>query len=270
MLVVRGAILAEWSNSGAGSGLMWKIEIGEKKDIRGGSLISRGGAIRGASRRRVFGREVCPRKKKRRYGFYSAGLCCFHTILLWFLGLLDFLLFMLMPGWEYIGFCYVLVGLELVCAWFFNLVFNLFLESYFGIHALIPLWNLIEIPFQYIPTPKRVDSRMKCGLCGFVSTHTLYALFWAILPYSCAYSWNTSFCSSLPIGSMFSKAGHQGKNERWVEESSQGDGDNYGSGVGGESDDNFTYIHFLTIHSSLYTTMHLSHSSHSLIKPTLP
>ena len=69
---------------------------------------------------------------------------------------------------------------------------------------------------------------------------------------------------------MFSKVGHQGKNERWVEESSQGDGDNYGSGVGGESDDNFTYIHFLTIHSSLYTTMHLSHSSHSLIKPTLP
>ena len=85
--------------------------------------------------------------------------------------------------------------------------------------------------FQYIPAPKRVDSRMKCGLCGFVSTHTLYALFWAILPYSCA--WNTSFCSSLPIGSMFSKAGHQGKNERWVEESSQEDGDNYGSGVGG-------------------------------------
>ena len=215
-------------------------------------------------------REVCPRKKERRYGFYSAGLCCFHTILLWFLGLLDFLLFMLLAGWEYVGFCYVLVGLELVCAWFFSLFFNLFLESYFGIHALIPLWNLIEIPFQYIPAPKRVDSRMKCGLCGFVSTHTLYALFWAILPYSYAYSWNTSFCSSLPIGSMFSKAGHQGKNERWVEESSQGDGDNYGSGVGGESDDNFTYIHFLTIHSSLYTTMHLSHSSHSLIKPTLP
>ena len=36
MLVVRGAILAEWSNSGVGSGLLWKIEIGEKKDIRGG------------------------------------------------------------------------------------------------------------------------------------------------------------------------------------------------------------------------------------------
>ncbi|RVX08861.1 putative receptor-like protein kinase [Vitis vinifera] len=30
MLVVRGAILAEWSNSGAGSGLLWKIEIGRE------------------------------------------------------------------------------------------------------------------------------------------------------------------------------------------------------------------------------------------------
>ena len=29
--MVRGAILAEWSNSGAGSGLLGKIEIGEKK-----------------------------------------------------------------------------------------------------------------------------------------------------------------------------------------------------------------------------------------------
>ena len=29
--MVRGVILAEWSNSGAGSGLLWKIEIGEKK-----------------------------------------------------------------------------------------------------------------------------------------------------------------------------------------------------------------------------------------------
>ena len=38
MLVVRGAILAEWSNSGVGSGLLWKIEIGEKNDIREGSL----------------------------------------------------------------------------------------------------------------------------------------------------------------------------------------------------------------------------------------
>ena len=47
MLVVRGAILAEWSNSGVGSGLLWKIEIGEKKDIRGGSLIAEGGAMRG-------------------------------------------------------------------------------------------------------------------------------------------------------------------------------------------------------------------------------
>ena len=47
MLMVRGAILAEWSNSGAGSGLLWKIEIGEKKDIRGGSLIAEGGAMRG-------------------------------------------------------------------------------------------------------------------------------------------------------------------------------------------------------------------------------
>ena len=28
--VVRGAILAEWSNSGAGSGLLWKIEIGRE------------------------------------------------------------------------------------------------------------------------------------------------------------------------------------------------------------------------------------------------
>ena len=45
MLVVRGAILAEWSNSGAGSGLLWKIEIGEKNDIRGGSLIAEGGAL---------------------------------------------------------------------------------------------------------------------------------------------------------------------------------------------------------------------------------
>ena len=34
MLVVRGVILAEWSNSGAGSGLLWKIEIGEKKTQR--------------------------------------------------------------------------------------------------------------------------------------------------------------------------------------------------------------------------------------------
>ena len=43
MLVVRGVILAEWSNSGAGSGLLWKIEIGEKKDIQGGSLAGDGG-----------------------------------------------------------------------------------------------------------------------------------------------------------------------------------------------------------------------------------
>ena len=34
MLVVRGVILAEWSNSGVGSGLLWKIEIGEKKTQR--------------------------------------------------------------------------------------------------------------------------------------------------------------------------------------------------------------------------------------------
>ena len=31
MLVVRGAILAEWSNSGAGSGLLGKIETGGDK-----------------------------------------------------------------------------------------------------------------------------------------------------------------------------------------------------------------------------------------------
>ena len=70
-----------------------------------------------------------------RYGFYSAGFCCFHTILLWFLGflgLLNFLLFMLMPGWEYVGFCYVLVGLELgFLAWF-----SMSSEFYFGTHAL--------------------------------------------------------------------------------------------------------------------------------------
>ena len=47
MLMVRGAILAEWSNSGAGSGLLWKIEIREKNDIRGGSLIDEEGAMRG-------------------------------------------------------------------------------------------------------------------------------------------------------------------------------------------------------------------------------
>ena len=34
MLVVKGVILAEWSNSGVGSGLLWKIEIGEKKTQR--------------------------------------------------------------------------------------------------------------------------------------------------------------------------------------------------------------------------------------------
>ena len=115
--------MARWDGR-ARRDLPRKIETGRSRGREGSKREEKSveGAIRGASGGRVLGREVCPRKKERRYGFYSAGFCCFHTILLWFLGflgLLNFLLFMLMPGWEYVGFCYALVGLELVCAWFF-------------------------------------------------------------------------------------------------------------------------------------------------------
>ncbi|RVW84785.1 Protein DJ-1-like B [Vitis vinifera] len=37
--VVRGAILAEWSNSRVGSGLLWKIEIGRKGRKRKGEKV---------------------------------------------------------------------------------------------------------------------------------------------------------------------------------------------------------------------------------------
>ena len=41
MLVVRGVILAEWSNSGAGSGLLWKIEK-ESESWRRGETDEKG------------------------------------------------------------------------------------------------------------------------------------------------------------------------------------------------------------------------------------
>lgn len=45
------------------------------------------------------------------------------------------------------------------------------------------------------------------------------------------------------MGNMFSMAEHQGKNEQWDEKSLQRDGDDYGSDVGGESDDNLQSAH---------------------------
>ena len=74
LTALKWAALGRLDGTGYGHGLEEKLKKKKEKSVEG--------AIRGASGGRVLGREVCPRKKERRYGFYSAGLCCFHTILL--------------------------------------------------------------------------------------------------------------------------------------------------------------------------------------------
>ena len=53
--MVRGAILAEWSNSGVGSGLLWKIEIGRQKKRKEGEKQRRTREFEGAWARRQAG-----------------------------------------------------------------------------------------------------------------------------------------------------------------------------------------------------------------------
>ena len=52
----------------------------KKRDLRGGEEEEEVKALQVAGG--FFERGACPRKKERRYGFYSAGPLCFHTILL--------------------------------------------------------------------------------------------------------------------------------------------------------------------------------------------
>lgn len=86
--------------------------------------------------------------------------------------------------WILLCSCGIWARLPSFYAWFLVWFLTCFLSSIFGIHALILLQNLIGIHCQLIPTPKLIDSSMKCSLCEFVSIHTLCALFWAIFPCS--------------------------------------------------------------------------------------
>ena len=61
------------------SGLLWKIETGEEERKKEKGKGTEGAAGGGGD---FFERGACPRKKERRYGFYSVGPLCFHTILL--------------------------------------------------------------------------------------------------------------------------------------------------------------------------------------------
>ena len=73
--------LRGWDMRGAESrsGLRGKIETGEEKRKKEKEREQRALQVAGGD---FFEREACPRKKEHRYGFYSIGPLCFHTILL--------------------------------------------------------------------------------------------------------------------------------------------------------------------------------------------
>ena len=87
MLVVRGAMLAEWSNSGAGSGLRWKIETGGDKRWR--RRVSEGELFFKRDIQSRGGEQAEENRKIRstcffwsRYDFFFFFLVCFASLVL--------------------------------------------------------------------------------------------------------------------------------------------------------------------------------------------